>query len=595
VGLARPEAPLLALATLALFVTTASQMAMPGLVGALMQVIAPGSGDNHERYSKLKRVVAQLAVIFTVGGFAGFVRGWLFNLSGERVVARLRRRLFARLIVQEVGFFDGNKTGELMNRLASDTAVIQNAVTTNVSMGLRFGAQVIIGILLIFLVSWRLSLVMLSIVPAVMVVAICYGRAMKNLSKRYQDALSNASTTAQEAFSSVRTVRSFAQEAREAARYDTDVDASYALGRSKALMYGAFGGVISCIGQFAVVVVLWYGGSLVIRGDGMTFGDLTAFLLYTIMIAGALGALSDLFGSLMNAVGASARVFELMDREPSSEIVGGATPDAVAGLLEFRQVSFSYPSRPDTAVLERIDLTVQPASVVALCGPSGSGKSTVIGLLERWYEPTLGEIWLDGMPLASVDASWWRRQVALVAQEPVLFACSIADNISYGCSAATIDAVQEAARTANALSFIEGFPEGFETLVGERGVQLSGGQKQRVAIARALLVDPKVLLLDEATSALDSESEHVVQEAIDRLMRARTTIVIAHRLSTVRGADCICVVHKGRIVEKGGHAALIEQDGLYKRLVKRQMAGQVPASSRFESGLDRAALDAAES
>jgi len=317
--------------------------------------------------------------------------------------------------------------------------------------------------------------------------------------------------------------------------------------------------------------VLWFGGGLVISGE-MDFKNLTSFLLYTIMIAAALGGLSDLFGSLMNAVGASTRVFNLLDREPRLPIAGGSTLGAVRGTLELADVTFSYPARPDSMVLDGISVSIPAGSVLALVGPSGSGKSTVVGLIERWYEPTSGALLLDGVPLNKFDASWWRQQVALVAQEPVLFACSIADNIAYGRPGAPEAAVHEAARTANAHGFVSGFPDAYATLVGERGVQLSGGQKQRIAIARALLVDPKVLLLDEATSALDAESESVVQEAIDRLMEQRTTCLIAHRLSTVRGADCICVVQKGKIVERGPHAELLAADGLYRQLVKRQMA-----------------------
>uniref|UniRef100_A0A7S4F8U8 Bile salt export pump n=3 Tax=Chrysotila carterae TaxID=13221 RepID=A0A7S4F8U8_CHRCT len=445
-----------------------------------------------------------------------------------------------------------------MNRLASDTTVIQSAVTINVSMGLRFGAQALIGMVLIFFESWKLSLVMLAVVPAIAFVAVAYGRFMKKVSKRYQAALAQASSVAQEALSSVRTVRSFAMEVREAKRYVSSVDESYGIGRQKALAYGLFGSIIGTVGQFAIILVLWYGGGLVIRGE-MTLAALTSFLLYTIMIAACLGGLSDLFSSMMNALGSSVRVFQLLDRRPRLALTGGLKLDDVRGRIEFRQVSFAYPSRAESAVLDAVDLLIEPGSVVALCGPSGSGKSTVVGLIEKWYEPQQGTILLDGTPLSLVDASWWRRQVALVAQEPVLFACSIAENIGYGLAAVTPDAVEAAADTANAAAFIRAFPNGFDTRVGERGLQLSGGQKQRIAIARALLIDPKMLLLDEATSALDAESEHVVQEAIDRLMAERTTVVVAHRLSTVRGADCICVVSKGKIIERGRHEDLIAQ------------------------------------
>lgn len=376
----------------------------------------------------------------------------------------------------------------------------------------------------------------------------------------------------------MRTVRSFAMEAREADRYTSSINQSYRLGKSKAFAYGLFGSLIGTVGQFAVIGVLWYGGALVLRGE-MSLGTLTSFLLYTLTIAACLGGLSDLFGSLMNALGASQRVFHLLDSRPTRPLTGGETPAGFVGRLQLHDVSFSYPSRPETRVLDRVSLTIEPGSVVALCGPSGSGKSTVIGLLERWYEPSSGSITIDGVPLSLLDGSWWRTQVALVAQEPVLFACSIRNNIAYGCPSADEAAIRAAARTANAEVFIDSFEQGFDTLVGERGVQLSGGQKQRIAIARALLVDPKVLLLDEATSALDSESEHVVQEAIDRLMTQRTTVVVAHRLSTIRAADSICVVSKGRIVEQGTHDELIARAGMYKQLTARQAIGPSGAAT----------------
>jgi ATP-binding cassette subfamily B protein len=503
-ALARREAPLLALATVSLFLASAAQLAMPSLVGELLgNVVGERGVSAEERTDHLLRVCSELGVIFLWGGFFSFVRGYLFNLVGERIVARLRRMLFCRIIIQDVSFFDANATGELMNRLASDTAVVQNTITVNVSMGLRFAAQVVLGIALIFYESWQLTLLMLSIIPPFVIGAVCYGRFMKRFSVRYQEALADAAQVAQQTFSSVRTVRSFAMEGREAQKYAAAIDSSYMLGKKKAWAYGFFGAVLSTVGQSAIVVVLGYGGYLVIHGR-LSLATLTSFLLYTIMIATALGALSDLFGSLMNALGASERIFNLLDSEPAYLPSGGATPTHLRGALRFEAVSFSYPTRPDVVVLDGLEFSVQPKTVVALCGPSGSGKSTVIGLIERWYEPTAGRLLLDGRPLQEYNAAWWRRQVALVAQEPVLFAASIAENIAYGRSGHDAEppsraSVEHAARTANAHGFIEEFPEGYDTAVGERGVQLSGGQKQRVAIARALLIDPQVLLLDEAT------------------------------------------------------------------------------------------------
>jgi len=364
-------------------------------------------------------------------------------------------------------------------------------------------------------------------------------------------------------------------EAKEAKRYADTVQSSYGQGAHRALTYGVFGGTLGMVGQSAVVLVLWYGGTLALKG-GPHFdaGTLMSFLLYTVMIAGALAGLSDLFGSIMNAVGASERIFAIFDRRPAIPNRGGDAPLDLRGVLQLRDVTFAYPSRSDVLVLDHISLTVQPGTVTALCGPSGSGKSSIIALIERFYDPLHGSLTIDGVPLTELDASWWRRQAALVAQEPVLFGCSVHENIAYGCQAVTDDTVILAARTANAHDFINGFPDGYTTKVGERGVQLSGGQKQRIAIARALLMNPRMLLLDEATSALDAESEHIVQEAIDRLMRNRTTIVVAHRLSTVHSADTICVVQRGRIAEQGTHEDLLALSGVYHQLVRRQMAGK---------------------
>ncbi len=581
IGLAYPERGLLSVGMVALGLSTASTMAMPALLGKLMSVVTQAAtAQKAEAYKELGRITLLMTGIFTLGGVFTFFRGYCFTLAGERVVARLRRGLFTHIVGLEVGFFDKEKTGELMNRLSSDTTVLQSAVTLNVSMGLRFLAQALIGVGFIFFYSWSLSLVMLSVVPAIAIAAVLYARFIKKLGEAYQARLAESSNAAQEVFSSLRTVRSFAAERKEAVRYGEAVSAAYATGARRAYAYGGFAGGITLFGQYAIALVMWYGGLLVIRGQ-MSWADVTSFLLYTVFIAGGLGGVSSLFGSIMSALGASTRIFELLDRACAIPNTGGRVLRDMRGVLQLQDVSFAYPSRPDVLVLDRISLTVQPGMVVALAGHSGSGKSSIIQLIERFYDPNAGVILLDGVPLTSLDASWWRRQVALVAQEPVLFGMSIRDNITYGCAAATADAVTAAARTANAHEFVSSFPDGYDTLVGERGVQLSGGQKQRIAIARALLCDPKVLLLDEATSALDAESEHVVQEAIDRLMSSRTTVVVAHRLSTVRAADCICVISRGRIVERGCHDELIGLDGIYKKLVSRQLAdpGSDPSGS----------------
>jgi ATP-binding cassette subfamily B protein len=344
---------------------------------------------------------------------------------------------------------------------------------------------------------------------------------------------------------------------------------SFALARKRINVAGAFMGVASFAAYAAAALVLWYGGRLVSEGS-LTVGGLTSFLVYTLLVGLSLGGLSDLWAELNTASGAAAKVFELLDREPEIPLSGGATLPRIDGKVELKDVSFSYPARRDTHVLRDINLSIRPGELVALVGPSGAGKSTIASLIMRFYDPDKGQILLDGRPLTELDPGWLRRQIAIVSQEPLIFSSSIAENIRYGRADASDEDLYAAAKAANAHDFIMQLPEGYATRVGERGVKLSGGQRQRVAIARAVLKDPRLLVLDEATSALDAESEHLVKEALERLREGRTTLVIAHRLSTVKDADRVLVMDGGRIVQSGKHASLVRQEGLYRRLIERQ-------------------------
>ncbi len=563
VSLARPEARTLVFATIALFVAAGLNLTYPLFI---RQIVDGVGGPDAQQV--VNEAALMLFALFGLNGIFTALRSYLFTVAGERVVARLRTTLYGAIVRQEVGFFDERRTGELTNRLGSDTTVLQNAATVNISMVLRYLVTCIGAIAILAWTSWQLTLVMLAVVPVIVLAAMFYGRILRKLSRQVQDALARSTEVAEETISGIRTVRAFAREDAETARYTDRVETVFELARVRARIGALFGGGMSFAFGIAIAVVLWYGGSLLVDGT-MSIGQLTQFVLYTFFVAISLGALASVWEDFMKAVGASDRVFQLMDREPGVSS-GEQRPASVGGAITFEGVRFSYPTRPDIEVLVDFDLTLQPGETVALVGPSGGGKSTVAALMSRFYDPNAGQIRLDGAAYVDLQPDWLRRQVGVVSQEPTLFAASVRDNIRYARPDATDEDVLRAARAANAHDFISEFPEGYDTLVGERGVRLSGGQKQRVAIARALLKDPRILVLDEATSALDAESEHLVQEALDRLMQGRSTLVIAHRLSTVKDADRVLVLDAGRVVEQGSHAELIARDGLYRQLVERQ-------------------------
>ncbi len=564
-GLARPERTNLLLGVFFLVVGSAMGLLFPQAI----KLIVDDALEAGNSVLTINEAIAALVVIFLIQAIATGLRHVLFSVAGERVVARLRVGLYENLTRQEIAFFDEHRTGELTNRLAADTTVLQDTVTTDIAAGLRLFASVAGGLLFLIYTSPTLTLVMLSVIPPVVLGAFAYGRRVRKLSYAVQDALARGSEVAEETLAGIRTVRAFAAEKAEVERYGNAVFAAFDLARKQARTAGVFMGVASFASYGAAALVLWYGGHLVSTA-ALTIGELTSFLVYTLLVALSLGGLSDLWADLNKAGGAATRVFELLDRKAEIPLSGGDTLPGLAGKLELRGVHFSYPTRPDAPVLREVDLTMRPGEVVALVGSSGAGKSTIAALMMRFYDPDQGEIFLDGRPLRELDPEWLRQQIGIVSQEPLLFSTSIAENIRYGRAGATDEEIRTAARAANAHAFIQKFPDGYETLVGERGVQLSGGQKQRVAIARAVLKDPRLLVLDEATSALDAESEHLVKEALDRIREGRTTLIIAHRLSTVRDADRVLVMDGGRIVQNGEHAVLMGQEGLYRRLIERQ-------------------------
>lgn len=570
---ARPERFRLGAAVLLLFVSSSVMIAFPFCIGKVIDIIYTSS-SNEELRANLNWICKVLTGVVVIGGFANFGRVYLMNSSAQRIINSLRKQAHASLMQQEVAFFDRNRTGDLITRLSSDTALVGMSLTQNISDGLRSAVAVFGGVGMMLYTSPQLSMVGLSVVPPVAVISFAFARRLRHVAADVQTRLAESSAIAEEQLSHIRTVRAFTKESFEMNRYAEGLSRLLDKVNTETRLRAVFFGCTGATGNMIVLAVLYYGGILMSDGR-LSVGNLSSFLLYAAYVGVSIGGLGGFFTEATKALGASKKVWEIADRVPALPNYGGLTLPNIRGHVEFDNVTFAYPSRPEVDVLKKLNLAVPAGSVLAIVGPSGQGKSTLASLLLRLYDPTSGTVMLDGTDIRDLDPHFLRVHVGIVSQEPTLFATSIYENILYGAKnmdQSSKDDVIRAASEANALEFIEGLPDGFNTMVGERGILLSGGQKQRIAIARAILRDPCVLILDEATSSLDAVSERAVQEALKKLMVGRTVLTIAHRLSTVRRADKIAVLKAGTIIEFGTYEQLMGiTDGLFRRLVEHQL------------------------
>jgi ABC-type multidrug transport system fused ATPase/permease subunit len=553
-----------------LMASSLASLAFPKLLGELVN-----SGNTGNLTHDLNRIALLLVITLFLQAFFSYFRVIMFVNVTEKSLASLRQHTYNHLIKLPLKFFEKHRVGELNSRISSDISLLQETLTTTLAEFIR---QIIIiagGITLLAITSWKLTLFMLAILPGMMLLAVFFGKFIRRFSKQVQSEIAKSNTIVEETLQGIQIVKTYTNEFLEMARFRKRTNEIARIGMKGGRYRGAFSAFM-IFGLFgAIVAVIWRGSAMMSSGI-IDAGQLFSFVIYSGFVGGTIGGMANVFTQIQKFIGATEELFEIFDEDEEQliEIYDIPEKDVLKGKISFRNLSFRYPSRPDEEVLNGINLNIEENQMIALVGSSGAGKSTIASLMLRLHEPTSGAIYFDNVKSTEFTLSSLRSQIALVPQDVFLFGGSIRENISYGKPSATDDEIIEAAGRANALEFIDRFPEKLDTIVGERGTQLSGGQRQRIAIARAVLKNPRILILDEATSSLDSESERLVQDALEKLMVGRTSIVIAHRLSTIRRADQILVLDGGRIVEKGTHDQLMDMDkGIYRNMSTLQFAG----------------------
>ncbi len=576
----RPYRGMFMIGWIFLILSASTGMVFPFLMGQLLGAGASSASSTADNVgvidlTNVGTVVIALFCLFAAQSIFSFFRVIIFTNVTENTLRDVRKDAFSRLVHMPMDFFNQNKVGELTSRVSADITQVQETLRTTIAEFFRQIFTIVIGIAFLTFISWKLALIMLGTVPVVAIVAVIFGRFIRKLSKEAQAETTNSNSILEESLMGISNVKAFTNESLLVRQFTKAVDQIRKLNVKSGLWRGAFVSFIIFCVFGAIVIVIWQ-GILMTQGPNPTLNsaDFFSFIMYTIFMGAAISAIPDMYATIQKTIGATENLMSIIHQDSEEELLIGELKPAISGKISFNNVQFSYPQRNDIEVLKGIELKVEQNQTIALVGSSGAGKSTIASLLLNYYPITGGSIQFDGTKIEEIEVKHLREQMAIVPQEVLLFAGSIRDNILFGKENATEEEIIDAAKQANAWEFIQTFPEGLETAVGDRGVQLSGGQKQRIAIARAILKNPTILILDEATSALDSESEKLVQDALQKLMKGRTSIVIAHRLSTIRSADCIYVMEAGQIAESGKHDELIAQQGVYSKLVQLQTVEQ---------------------